>query len=199
MLAAVRSAAVLGIDAYDVTVEVDAALGLPTWTIVGLAAHAVRESRERVTAAVLNAGFALPPRRVTVNLAPADTPKNGTAFDLPIAVALLMATGQLTLAGADTLTIVGELGLDGSIRPIRGALPLARHVARDDTRTLILPAENVAEAGLVSRVRLAAPPTLRALVDALRRGVLPPAARPASQRRASDESGVDFADVVGQG
>ena len=96
MLAAVRSAAVLGIDAYDVTVEVDAALGLPTWTIVGLAAHAVRESRERVTAAVLNAGFTLPPRRVTVNLAPADTPKNGTAFDLPIALALLMATGQLT-------------------------------------------------------------------------------------------------------
>jgi magnesium chelatase family protein len=198
MLAAVRSAAVLGINAYDVTVEVDAALGLPTWTIVGLAANAVRESRERVTAAVLNAGFALPPRRVTVNLAPADTPKNGTAFDLPIALALLMATGQLTLAGADALTIVGELGLDGSIRSVRGALPLARHVARDDTRTLILPSENVAEAGLVSRVRLAAPPTLRALVDALRRGVLPSAERTPRERRSGDANEVDFADVVGQ-
>jgi len=199
MLAAVRSAAVLGIDAYDVTVEVDAALGLPTWTIVGLAAHAVRESRERVTAAVLNAGFALPPRRVTVNLAPADTPKNGTAFDLPIAVALLMATGQLTLAGADALTIVGELGLDGSIRPIRGALPLARHIARGGARTLVLPFQNVAEAGLVSRVRLAAPQSLRALVEGLRRGELVPAEKPPSQRRASDASDVDFADVVGQG
>ncbi len=198
MLAAVRSAAVLGIDAYDVTVEVDAALGLPTWTIVGLAAHAVRESRERVTAAVLNAGFALPPRRVTVNLAPADTPKNGTAFDLPIALALLMATGQLTLAGADALTIVGELGLDGSIRPIRGALPLARHVAREGARTLVLPFENVVEAGLVSRVRLAAPHTLRTLVDALRRGVLPLAERRPPEDRPSSASDVDFADVVGQ-
>ncbi len=198
MLAAVRSAAVLGIDAYDVTVEVDAALGLPTWTIVGLAASAVRESRERVTAAVLNAGFALPPRRVTVNLAPADTPKTGTAFDLPIALALLMATGQLTLRGADALTIVGELGLDGSIRPIRGALPLARHVAREDARTLVLPFDNVAEAGLVSRVRLAAPHTLRALVDALRRGMLPAAERTSCERSEVGECDVDFAEVVGQ-
>jgi hypothetical protein len=115
VLAAVRSAAVLGIDAYDVTVEVDAALGLPAWTIVGLAAGAVRESRERVNAAIVNAGFAAPPRRVTVNLAPADTPKSGTAFDLPIAIALLMATGQLPGSAADGLTIVGEFGLDGGV------------------------------------------------------------------------------------
>ena len=198
MLAAVRSAAVLGIDAYDVTVEVDAALGLPTWTIVGLPASAVRESRERVTAAVLNAGFVLPPRRVTVNLAPADTPKNGTAFDLPIAVALLIATGQLTPTGADALTIVGELGLDGSIRPIRGALPLARHVAREEARTLVLPGENVAEAGLVSRARLAAPRTLRTLVEALRWGTLTLAERPVYGRSSGGGNDVDFADVVGQ-
>src|SRR5574342_682932 len=95
MLAAVRSAAVLGIEAYHVLVEVDVAPGLPSWTIVGLAAGAVRESRERVSAALLNSGFQLPPRRVTVNLAPADVRKDGTAFDLPIALGLLVATGQL--------------------------------------------------------------------------------------------------------
>src|SRR6185437_7492836 len=143
MLAAVRSAAVLGIDAYDVTVEVDAALGLPAWTIVGLAAGAVRESRDRVTAAVLNAGFSIPPRRVTVNLAPADTPKSGSAFDLPIALALLIATGQLRASAVEQLTIVGELGLDGSIRAVRGALPLARHVAQTPGRTLVLPPDNL--------------------------------------------------------
>jgi magnesium chelatase family protein len=95
VLAAIRSAAVLGIEAYDVTVEVDVAAGLPAWTIVGLASSAVKEARERVTAAIANSGFALPSRRVTVNLSPADVRKDGTAFDLPIALGLLVATGQL--------------------------------------------------------------------------------------------------------
>ena len=95
MLAAIRSAAVLGIDARDITVEVDVAPGLPTWLLVGLAAGAVKEARERVSAAIVNSGFELPPRRVTVNLAPADQQKTGTAFDLPIALGLLVATGQL--------------------------------------------------------------------------------------------------------
>src|SRR5436190_24152225 len=91
MLAAVRSAAVLGVEAFDVTVEVDCTRGLPQWTIVGLPASSVKESRERVSAALGNAGIALPQRRVTVNLAPADVAKTGTAFDLPIAVAVLVA------------------------------------------------------------------------------------------------------------
>src|SRR5215210_5601238 len=118
MLAAIRSAAVLGIDAYDVTVEVDAALGLPQWTTVGLPAGAVKESRERVSAALLNGGFSIPPRRITANLAPADVRKDGSAFDLPIAVALLVATGQLSAEAARDVVIVGELGLDGTIRGV---------------------------------------------------------------------------------
>src|SRR5205085_5158186 len=93
MLAAVRSAAVLGVEAFDVTVEVDCTRGLPQWTIVGMPARSVKESRERVAAALNNAGIALPPRRVTINLAPADVAKTGTAFDLPIAIALLVAFG----------------------------------------------------------------------------------------------------------
>jgi magnesium chelatase family protein len=206
VLAAVRSAAVLGIEAYDVTVEVDAALGLPTWIIVGLAASAVKESRERVSAAIVNSGFALPPRRVVVNLAPADTRKEGTAFDLPIALALLTATGQLAPEVTADLVVVGELGLDGEIRAVRGALPIARRVAQraprtslgDGARTLVLPPTNVAEAALVPRVRLATAPTLAALVHALRRHELGPAHVELSARVRPVPDTVDFADVVGQ-
>ena len=126
MLAAIRSAAVLGIDAYDVTVEVDVALGLPQWTTVGLPASAVKESRERVGAALLNSGFTVPPRRITTNLAPADVRKEGTAFDLPIALGVLVGTGIVEAEAVARHTFVGELGLDGSVRPVRGALSIAR-------------------------------------------------------------------------
>src|SRR5688572_33023733 len=119
MLAAVRSAAVIGIDAYDVTVEVDAAHGLPQWMLVGLPAGAVKESRERVSAALANSGFVVPPRRVTINLAPGDQRKEGTLFDLPIALGFLAATGQLDPEALSTVVAVGELGLDGTLRPIR--------------------------------------------------------------------------------
>jgi magnesium chelatase family protein len=199
VLAAVRSAAVLGIEAYDVTVEVDVAAGLPVWTIVGLASSAVKEARERVSAAIVNSGFALPSRRVTVNLSPADVRKDGTAFDLPIALGLLVATGQLDAGTVAGLLVAGELGLDGAIRPIRGALPLARVAAREAVRALVIPESNAAEAGLVTQARLSSAPTLRALVDALRAGALPEAAAPVA--RGPDRSGddaLDFADVIGQ-
>ena len=134
MLAAIRSAAVQGIDAYPVTVEVDAANGLPQWTIVGLAAGAVKESRERVGAALVNAGLRLPPRRITVDLAPADVRKDGTAFDLPIALGVLVATGQLAESAVDGRMYLGELGLDGTLRPVRG-LTTARHCPGGSTST----------------------------------------------------------------
>ena len=101
MLAAIRSAAVLGIDAYDVTVEVDVALGMPNWFIVGLPVGAVKESRERVGAALVNSGYTVPPRRITVNLAPADQRKEGTAFDLPVALGLLVGTGVIDAAAVN--------------------------------------------------------------------------------------------------
>ncbi len=129
MLAAVRSAAVLGIDAYDVLVEVDVALGLPGWTIVGLPAGAVKESRERVSAALVNSGFMVPPRRVTINLAPGDVRKEGTAFDLPVALGFLAATGQIDADALASVVAVGELGLDGMLRPVRGTLSVARRLA----------------------------------------------------------------------
>ena len=196
MLAAVRSAAVLGIEAYDVTVEVDAAQGLPQFTIVGLPAGSVKESRERVGAAIVNSGFELPPRRMTVNLRPADVRKEGTAFDLPIALGILMATGQLRSDALDDYVAVGELGLDGRLRGIRGTLSIARRASRLRA-TAILPAVNVAEASLVRGLRCCAPDSLAELVAQLRRGnpshvaaEQPPLAVPADP--------LDFADVAGQ-
>lgn len=197
MLAAIRSAAVLGIDAYDVTVEVDCALGLPQFTIVGLPAGSVKESRERVSAALINSGFALPPRRVTVNLAPADVRKDGTAFDLPIALGVLVATGQLAADVAARLVVVGELGLDGSVRAIRGALPIARRMSVDEGTTLVLPPANVREASSVRAALLNAPGTLAGLVAALRRGALEHVRAVADPDPPA--SAEDFAEVVGQG
>ena len=197
MLAAVRSAAVLGIDAYDVTVETDAANGLPQFTVVGLPAGAVRESRELVSAALVNAGFTLPPRRVTVNLAPADIRKEGTAFDVPIALGILAATGQLPAQCVETIIVVGELGLDGAIRPVRGVLPIARLASRDAARrTLIVPAANVAEAALVAGATLAAPRSLGELVAWLRAGSLPLPRIDAPPPCVEED--LDLADVVGQ-
>jgi len=196
MLAAIRSAAVLGIEAFAVTVEVDAAPGLPGWTMVGLPSGSVKEARERVGAALVNAGFTLPPRRWTVNLSPADVRKDGTAFDLPIAIGVLVASGQLEAERAEGLLFAGELGLDGTVRPIRGALPLARAARDAEARALVLPAPNCAEASLLRGVRLAPCATLRELVDTLAARRLPDAPNAPPPRAPSHDS--DFADVVGQ-
>lgn len=198
MLAAIRSAALVGIDAYDVFVEVDAAPGLPQWTMVGLPLGAVKESRERVGSALANSGFNLPPRRITVNLAPADRRKDGTAFDLPIALGILVATGQLPAAAVDDILFAGELGLDGAIRGIRGALPIARHAAQgNNLRALVLPPANVSEAKRVSCLRLSAPSDLRTLTRELADCRLS-FTLPEIERKPPSTEIPDFAEVVGQ-
>jgi magnesium chelatase family protein len=198
MLAVVRSAAVVGIEAYEVAVEVDVAPGLPQFTIVGLAAGAVKESRERVSAALVNAGFVRAPRRTTVNLAPADIRKEGTAFDLPIALGLLVATRQLEPRCLEGIVAIGELALDGSVRPVRGVLSIARRLATTSGDvTLIVPPANVSEARLVSGVRLAAPSSLLQLVARLRTRTLEPPPEPALAH-APRADGPDLRDVVGQ-
>src|SRR5688500_8692145 len=157
MLAAVRSAAVRGIDAFDVTVEVDCTRGLPQWTIVGMAASSVKESRERVAAALANVGIEIPARRYTVNLAPADVAKTGTAFDLPIAIAVLVALEIIPAERVRDLVFVGELGLDGTVRSVRGVLSVARATTAHGRSTLVLPPANVDEARLVRDLPLCAP------------------------------------------
>ena len=197
MLAAVASAAVLGIDALDVTVEVHVANGLPQWTLVGLAATAVKESRDRVGAALANSGFAVPPRKVTCNLQPADFPKTGTAFDLPIALALLAASGQLATESLEGVCAIGELGLDGQLRPVRGVLAIARHVAATSGALLIVPMANLHEAARVRGARVAPMETLRELIESLQCGTL----RAYQTERVQSTAAInapDLGDVVGQ-
>ncbi len=197
MLAAAHSAAVLGIDALDILVEVHVANGLPQWTLVGLAATAVKESRDRVSAALANSGFTIPPRRITVNLQPADMPKSGTAFDLPIALALLAASGQLPPEALHGVCAIGELGLDGQLRAVRGVLAVARHVCATSDALLVVPPDNLAEALRVPSARAAAPRTLLELVDGLREGSLRNAA-PMRLVMAHSEDTPELGDVVGQ-
>jgi magnesium chelatase family protein len=197
VLATIRSAAVIGIDAYDVSVEVDCAQGLPMFTVVGLPAGAVKESRERVSAAIVNAGFRLPARRITVNLAPADRRKDGTGFDLPIALGVLVATGQLAADRVAGIAAIGELALDGMIRPVRGVLPVARHLAAVGAVTLVVPPGNVREAQLVGDARLAAPASLGELVHALHHRHLV-APEPPPNDPAAPLDVPDLRDVVGQ-
>ena len=153
MLARLRAAAVFGIHAIPVSVEVDVSPGLPGMTMVGLPDTTVRESRDRVRTAIRNAGFPFPPERVTVSLAPADVRKIGAAFDLPIALGILAASGALPHREESRFTIVGGVSLDGTVPPMRGLLPIAVS-ARETTGALVFPRANVYEASVVSPLSL---------------------------------------------
>jgi len=199
MLARIRSAAVLGIDAYLVEVEADIANGLPTFATVGLPHGAVKEGRERVGAAIANSGFEFPLKRITVNLAPADVRKDGSAFDLPIALGILAATEQL--GGApDGYVIVGELGLEGGVRPVRGALSIAVAAKQAGVPGVIVPVQNLAEAGVVEGIEILGAESLSQVSAffrdgaALRRAEVNP--RGLFGHRTSDI--VDFSEVRGQ-
>ncbi|MCS7338303.1 MAG: ATP-binding protein, partial [Verrucomicrobiae bacterium] len=149
MLARVRSAAIHGIDAYEVEVEVNVGWGDTTIVIVGLPDAAVKESRDRVTTALTNSGYKFPLGRTTINLAPADMRKEGPSFDLPIAIGLLAASDQLRPDRLDEFIIVGELALTGAVRPVRGVLPIAILAKTQRKRGIIVPPENAAEAAAV--------------------------------------------------
>jgi len=161
MLANVKSAALLGIDAYPVDCEVDIAPGLPTFQTVGLPDAAVKESKDRVKSAVTNSQFAFPIQRITVNLAPADTKKEGPSFDLPMAVGILIASGALPAKSLEGYWMVGELSLDGKIRSIRGALSIALAAREAGVRGLLVPPDNAKEAAVVQEVPVYAVKNLR--------------------------------------
>jgi len=149
MLAKVLSGAILGVEGYLVEVEVDLAKGLPQWSLVGLPEGAVRESKDRVRAALKNTGFGFPAERITINLAPADVRKEGSAFDLPIAVGLLAAQGRIDPQRLSAYVLAGELSLDGLIKPVNGALPLALAARSAGLSGIILPPENGPQAAVV--------------------------------------------------
>jgi magnesium chelatase family protein len=163
MLAKVRSAAIMGLDAVPIEVEVDiASQGLPSFTIVGLPDKAVEEAKERVRSAIRNTGATFPAKRITVNLAPADLPKVGPAYDLPIAIGILVASGQLQIDLTDAF-FVGELSLDGSLRPIAGVLPKATLAHQLGIKQLFLPEQNAPEAAVMTSLNVYPVPSLASL------------------------------------
>lgn len=172
MLSKAVSGAVLGVDAYRVDVEVDVARALPSFTLVGLPDNAVKEAKDRVKAAIRNSGYPFPPHRITVNLAPADVKKEGSAFDLPIALAILASDANLDLRGLDRVLALGELSLDGVVRPVRGVLPVAVDAVRLGVDALVVPRENAAEGAVARGVRVHPADTLAQVVEGLRGGTL---------------------------
>jgi magnesium chelatase family protein len=195
-----RTAAVFGIEACGVQVEVDVALGLPCFNMVGLPDASVRESRDRVRSAIRNSGFEFPQRRITVNLAPADVRKGGSSFDLPIALGVLAAAGSVTRRDIHDVLLIGELSLDGGIQGARGVLPIAAAARRDKVPALLLPRSNHAEAAVVEGLRLFGVRSLGEAVCALNdperfAALEPPPAAPPLPVRALDG---DFSDVHGQ-
>jgi len=201
MLARIHSAAVLGVDAYIVAVETDLSNGLPSFATVGLPQGAVKEGRERVGAALVNAGFSYPPRRITVNLAPADVRKQGSAFDLPIAIGILVASEQLPADAVEGQLLLGELGLQGDLRPVRGALPIALAARTAGFRGLLLPSANVSEAAVVDGLEVRGADTLDGLVAHLTGAspIDPVIIDLAALMARRAEELADFADVRGQG
>jgi magnesium chelatase family protein len=200
MLSRVRSAAVLGIDAYPVDVEVDISSGLPSFATVGLPNGAVREGRQRISAALANAGYVLPLKRITVNLAPADIHKSGSGLDLPIALGVLVASGQLPEDGLRELMVVGEIGLEGDLRPVRGALPMALAARAAGCSRLLVPADNVPEAAVVEGLEVRGARTLAEVCASLAGHLALPRAQVdlptlMAERRRED---CDFADVRSQ-
>jgi magnesium chelatase family protein len=197
VLARVLSAALRGVEAALVRVEVDVSAGLPAFTTVGLPDSAVRESRERVRTAIRNTGFAFPPDRITVNLAPADLRKEGAAFDLPIALGILAATGALRDGVVGPFAVVGELALDGQIQPVRGALAVGLACRRRGIGTLLVPRDNRREAAAVEGLRVLPAATLRDAVALLNGEAVPPPA-PADDPPPASGNDLDFTDVRGQ-
>src|SRR5262249_21065762 len=199
VLAKVHSAATIGVEAYAVEVEVDFSGGLPGYFLVGLPAAAIHEGRHRIRAALINSGLRPEAARVTVNLAPADVRKDGAAFDLPIAVGVLVASRMAPPEALEGRLFVGELSLDGAIQPVRGVLPIAALAAQKGLREIVVPPRNGAEAALVDGVTGGAPAPLAGVGAFLRGQADLPKVAPAEEMPMDDAGDLDFRDVRGLG
>ncbi|MHB1999899.1 MAG: YifB family Mg chelatase-like AAA ATPase [Solirubrobacteraceae bacterium] len=198
MLARARTFTIDGLASRPVTVEVDIRAGLPSFTIVGLAGAAVREARDRVQAAILNSGFQFPNRRITANLAPGDVPKVGPGLDLALACAILAASEQLDASRLRTHALLGELALDGRLRPCRGALAIAQACVETGFATLVLAPQSASEAALVARLDVAAASDLRTAARVLGGGPREPLPRGQAAPETIADDDLDLDEVRGQ-
>jgi magnesium chelatase family protein len=201
MLSNILSASIIGIDAHIVDVEVDiTSRGLPHFSMVGLPDMAVKESKDRVRAALKNTGFHFPRKQITVNLAPADLKKEGSSFDLPIAIGIIIAEGVLDSSATEGYLFTGELSLNGAIKPVRGVLSMAIKARELGLKGVILPEENAPEAAVVDKVAVFGVKSLPDLLDFLHDGKTPEPYQ-VDVRSAMQESSVyedNFSDVKGQ-
>lgn len=198
MYAKLYSASVLGINGLIVEVEVDISHGLPMFDIVGLPDSAVREARERVRAALKNSEVTFPLQRITTNLAPADIKKEGSGFDLAIALGVLIASGQLVVEGLEKTLLVGELALDGTLRPLSGVLPMVMEAKAHDFSSVMLPSANAQEGALVEGMKVIPVQSLRQAISYFRKEWTPSELPMTNQSDSEDRSTVDFSDVQGQ-
>ncbi len=199
MLARVFSAGTIGIDGFLVEVEVDLERGLPSFSIVGLPEGAVRESKERVPTAIRNSGFRLPMKKITVNLAPADIKKEGSLFDLPIAIGVLASAGEIPLSMIDNFVIVGELSLEGRTRKVKGVLPVASMAQKMGFKGIIVPADNGIESALIMNGKTFAFSYLGEVVEFLKYGNGSPVSFNMEEYIKKERKyGIDFSDIKGQ-
>jgi magnesium chelatase family protein len=200
MLAKIQSSAVVGVDGLSVEVEVDISYGLPSFSTVGLPEGAVRESRERVKAAIKNSGYDFPNRRITVNLAPADVKKEGTGYDLPMALGILAASETLRSNILINYGVIGELSLDGGVRPAKGILPMAIAARNEGMEGILVPEENANEAAIVSGIRVIAVKTLYEAVEFLagKAAIKPTTVNLQNVFKNNTNYDVDFEEVKGQ-
>src|SRR2546421_7875987 len=201
MLAKIYSAAVYGVDAYEVEIEVNAGPGEVKMVIVDLADAAVKESRDRVRTAIANSGYRWSRRRTAINLAPADIKKEGPSFDLPIALGMIAVAEELNPTAFEKFSFVGELALDGSVRPVKGVLPVALEARRRGKRALFVPEANALEAAMVDKIDIYGVQNLRQTFAFLRGEIalLPTRADLSKFFAAHQSYDVDFSDVKGQG
>ena len=200
MLVKVNSSAVQGLEAIAVTIEVNVTPGV-RFVLVGLPDNAVKESHERIAAAVQNSGYSFPLRQVTINMAPADVKKEGSGYDLPMAIGLMTTEGSVSQQLLPTTMMVGELSLDGSLQPIRGALPIAIKAREMGFERLIVPVQNVREAAVVNRLKVYGAHNLREVVDVLNGGSMIQPTEIDTRKEFYDHQShfdYDFADVKGQ-
>ncbi len=200
MLSTVYGSVVVGIDAFLVEIEVDVSPGLPAFNIVGLPESAVKESRERVRAAVKNCGYGFPTQRITANLAPADIKKEGTGLDLPLALAILVVSGAVSKDAVEGMVFCGELSLDGSIRPAKGVLPMGLSVRDQGLRGLVVPEENAGEAAVVKGLSVFPVNHLSQVAEFLK-GEISIGKKEVDLDKlfaCHQQSGPDFCDVIGQ-
>lgn len=200
MIAKICSACVIGIDACEITAETDIGAGLPGFSIVGLPDMAIKESRDRIKSAIKNSNFSFPSKKITINLAPADVKKEGSSFDLPVALSILLSEGAIDADDLEGFVFCGELSLDGKLKPIRGALPIAAALKNMGKRVFILPRENSKEAAVVKDIEVYGAMSLKEVMDFLNNKIVLKRQESNIEYifKRNSKYRVDFSDVKGQ-